>query len=100
MTQIAFTEDLRVRRTHKMIREAFFALVQEKGFDAVTIQAIVDRAMVNRATFYRHYQDKYDLANRCVDFAVDDLQSQTGLLGDIQSVTAQELVHLSKILFE
>jgi AcrR family transcriptional regulator len=36
-------------------------LTIEKGFTALTVQDIADRAMVNRATFYRHYLDKHDL---------------------------------------
>src|SRR5260370_10717090 len=53
--------DLRVRRTHANLREALIDLIEEKGFDAVTVGDIAERAMVNRTTFYRHYQDKYAL---------------------------------------
>ena len=53
--------DLRIRRTHKFLQEAMIELVTEKGFDAITVGDIGERAMINRATFYRHYQDKYDL---------------------------------------
>ena len=53
--------DLRIRRTHKFLQEAMIELVIEKGFDAITVGDIAERAMINRATFYRHYQDKYDL---------------------------------------
>ncbi|WP_086348218.1 TetR/AcrR family transcriptional regulator [Candidatus Enterococcus clewellii] len=63
-------KDLRVMRTHKMIIEAFFYLVEEKGFDAITVQEIADRAMINRATFYAHFKDKQDLYDQIFDFAV------------------------------
>ena len=53
--------DLRIRRTHKFLQEAMIELITEKGFDAITVGDIAERAMINRATFYRHYQDKYDL---------------------------------------
>ena len=53
--------DLRIRRTHKFLQEAMIELIAEKGFDAITVGDIAERAMINRATFYRHYQDKYDL---------------------------------------
>ncbi len=55
------TEDLRVRRTRKLLMQALIDLIIEKGFSAITVQDIADRAMVHRATFYRHYVDKYDL---------------------------------------
>ena len=54
-------EDLRIRRTRKHLIQALIELTIEKGFAAITVQEIADRAMVNRATFYRHYFDKHDL---------------------------------------
>ncbi|ATO44541.1 TetR/AcrR family transcriptional regulator [Loigolactobacillus coryniformis] len=53
--------DLRILRTKKMIFAAFMQLVEEEGFDAVTIQEIADKAMINRTTFYAHFKDKQDL---------------------------------------
>jgi AcrR family transcriptional regulator len=53
--------DPRVRRTKKMLRDAFLALVIEQGFEAVRVGEIIERAEVNRATFYRHYRSKRDL---------------------------------------
>lgn len=58
------TEDLRVRRTRKTLQEALIALTIEKGFAAVTVRDITERAMVNRSTFYRHYLDKYELLDQ------------------------------------
>lgn len=60
-------EDLRVRRTRKMIQEAMLELTVEKGFPNITVQDIADRAMVNRSTFYRHYLDKDDLLVQYMD---------------------------------
>jgi AcrR family transcriptional regulator len=65
--------DLRVRRTHKFLQEAMIALISEKGFDAITVGDIAERAMINRATFYRHYQDKYDLVARIFEETADSL---------------------------
>jgi len=48
--------DLRVVRSKKMIKEAFLGLIAEKGYKNVTIKDIADRAMVNRKTFYNHYE--------------------------------------------
>ena len=62
MTQkLEQAEDLRVTRTRKMLEEALIELTVEKGFAAVTVRDITERAMVNRSTFYRHYLDKFDL---------------------------------------
>jgi AcrR family transcriptional regulator len=53
--------DPRVRRTRKLLEQAFLELMQEHNFQSITIQDIADRATVNRATFYAHFEDKYDL---------------------------------------
>ena len=58
------SDDLRIRRTRKLLREALIALIEERGFDAITVGEIAERAMVSRAAFYRHYQDKYDLVEK------------------------------------
>jgi AcrR family transcriptional regulator len=68
--------DLRVQRTRKLIREALFELINEKGFEAVSVQDITDYAMINRTTFYRHYTDKYDLARKCMDNVFQSLIDQ------------------------
>jgi AcrR family transcriptional regulator len=58
--------DPRVKRTRKLILEAFESLLPEKGFHAVSVQDIAARATVNRATFYAHFIDKYDLLDQLV----------------------------------
>lgn len=58
---MARREDRRVQRTRELLRGALFALIREKGFEAVTVQDIIDRANVGRATFYAHFDNKEDL---------------------------------------
>jgi AcrR family transcriptional regulator len=53
--------DRRVQRTRALLRDALFELIHEKGYSAITIQDITDRANLNRVTFYFHYKDKDDL---------------------------------------
>ena len=53
--------DARVRRTRDALGDALVALMQEKPFDTITIQDVLDRAHVSRSTFYSHYSDKDDL---------------------------------------
>ncbi len=70
--------DLRVRRTQRVLREALIALIEERGFDAITVGDIAGRAMVNRTTFYLHYQDKYDLVTSLFREAIDELSAHLG----------------------
>lgn len=57
---MAIKEDLRVQRTKKALAEAFATLLDSKSFDEITINELCDKAGVRRATFYKHYNDKYD----------------------------------------
>ena len=53
--------DARVRRTRDALGDALITLMQEKPFDTITVQDVLDRAHVSRSTFYSHYSDKDDL---------------------------------------
>ena len=53
--------DARVRRSRDALGDALIALMQEKPFDTITVQEVLDRAHVSRSTFYSHYSDKDDL---------------------------------------
>lgn len=53
-------EDLRVRRTKKALFSAFLTLIQEKTIDELTVNELCEIAGIRRATFYKHYSDKYD----------------------------------------
>lgn len=58
--------DPRVRRTRQLLEQAFMEALNEKGFQAVSVQDITSRAGVNRATFYAHFEDKYDLLDHSI----------------------------------
>ncbi|MBO0791222.1 MAG: TetR family transcriptional regulator [Ktedonobacteraceae bacterium] len=53
--------DRRVQRTQQLLKQAFVEVVREKGFAAMSIQDVTERANVNRGTFYAHFTDKYAL---------------------------------------
>ena len=71
-------EDLRVRRTRKLLQQALLEAASEKGFSHVTVSDIAERAMVNRATFYRHYEDKYDLLAHYIEELSELIDSNEG----------------------
>ncbi|WP_138751330.1 TetR/AcrR family transcriptional regulator [Paenibacillus sinopodophylli] len=74
--------DPRFLRTRKLIMDAFMKLVVEKEFKDITIKDITQRATVNRATFYYHFFDKYDL--------MDTMLSEDVLQGVLKDVTSHE----------
>jgi len=73
--------NVRVRRTQKLLREALIALIEERGFEALTIGELTSRALVSRAAFYRNYQDKYDLVEQIFEEAMSALLGEVGELG-------------------
>lgn len=61
-----FSEDPRVTRTRELIEQSFYELLMEKSLHKLTIGEIADRARINRATFYAHFEDKYALYRHLV----------------------------------
>lgn len=55
------SEDRRVVRTRRTLRDALIGLIHEKGWDAISVQDICARADVGRSTFYTHFADKEEL---------------------------------------
>src|SRR6266487_1287601 len=74
-------DNLRVRRTKLLLREALIELIEERGFESLTIGELTERAMVSRAAFYRNYQDKYDLVEQIFEEAMSALLNAVGELG-------------------
>lgn len=68
-------EDLRVYKTKKAIREAFLELRKTKPLEKIKVSDVCDLAMCIRATFYRYYQDIYDLNDQLEDEAINRLVS-------------------------
>ncbi|WP_439287150.1 TetR/AcrR family transcriptional regulator [Lonepinella sp. BR2357] len=58
--------DLRVQRSQYYIQQALVTLLKDKSFTDISVQDILDKAMVNRSTFYRHYSGKTDLAAKMI----------------------------------
>src|SRR5215217_8259600 len=73
--------NVRLKRTQKLLREALIELIEERGFDSLTIGELTERAMVSRAAFYRNYQDKYALVEQIFEEAMSGLLAAVGDLG-------------------
>ncbi|MDF2660771.1 MAG: hypothetical protein K0Q94_3562 [Paenibacillus sp.] len=85
--------DPRVLRTRQLILEAFYSLIPNKDIKDITIGDITKRATINRATFYAHYEDKYDL--------MEDALSKTfkeGLMQKLSCLTELNRVTLTSII--
>jgi AcrR family transcriptional regulator len=74
--------DARVRRTRDALGDALVALMQEKPFDTITVQDVLERAKVGRSTFYSHYSDKDDLLMSDAEEFFESVAMLLSLRGD------------------
>lgn len=68
-------QDRRSQRTRQLVTSAMMELMQEKRYDAITIQDLLDRAGIGRSTFYTHYFDKEDALESMVDQIFESLRA-------------------------
>ena len=65
--------DLRIKKTLRSIRESFIELAKEKPIDSITVKELCERAMINKATFYLHYENMDELIKMLEDEFVNDI---------------------------
>src|SRR5258706_9852261 len=74
--------DARARKSRDALGGALIELMQEKPFDAITVQEVLDRAGVSRSTFYQHFSDKDDLLTSDADEFFEMVSTALSLQGD------------------
>lgn len=67
--------DLRVLKTNQNIQNRFMDLLEQTPFHNISVKMIIEKCQINRSTFYRNYEDKYDLLNRIVENILNDFES-------------------------
>ena len=70
-------QDRRTRRTRHSLSAAFVELLKEKGYSAITVSDIIERANIGRSTFYSHFRDKDDLFVNELDRVIESLSGRT-----------------------
>ena len=65
--------DKRVTRTRQALQAALLELMVESGYERLTVQQILDRSGIGRATFYLHFRGKEDLLRGSLDLLRDHL---------------------------
>lgn len=80
-------KDRRAQRTRERLQKALMELIAERGYDAITIQDIVDRADMGRTTFYLHYNSKDELFMSCHEAVIKEFH-----LGLLHPLSREELL--------
>lgn len=91
--------DRRVQRTQHLLQTALISLIQEKGYEALSVQDIIDRANVGRATFYAHFDNKEDLLVSRLDGLRTSLQAHQRLALSQASHTDDRVFAYSREMF-
>jgi AcrR family transcriptional regulator len=93
--------DLRVKKTRLALREALWEIIRRDGLEHTTVSAVCERALVNRATFYRHYEGLQDLLERGIDEFLDEIYAQTvPVSAALEEYATGKLPHNIVTLFE
>ena len=82
-------------RSRKLINAALADLLQEKPLDKITVTDVVNRAQINRGTFYAHYADIPDVINHLIQQTFSQIQE--ALSGQDYAVTDIPRVLLSRL---
>lgn len=81
--------DRRVQRTRELLQKTLIELIKERGYEAITIKEIVDRANIGRTAFYLHYANKDELFMSCHEAIIRQFHS-----GPLYPLTQEELLSL------
>ena len=75
--------DTRITRSRRDLRNAFIDLIKIQPFEKISVTDICKKAMINKMTFYKHYQDKYALLDDCIKAIAENVYFNCVKNGDI-----------------
>jgi len=91
--------DRRVSRTRRQLRNALMALILERGYNAVTIEDITERADLGRTTFYLHFRDKEELLVESLEEIAEGLKAQVEITANMNLDAGERLVNPVAVVF-
>jgi AcrR family transcriptional regulator len=95
--------DRRILRTREAIQDALIDLIEDRGFESISIKDIAERANINRGTFYLHYHDKFDLLEQTENEIIKKVKGiliTSGKLNFEEFSTSEEPIPVIVSLFE
>ncbi len=101
--EIADHTDRRALRSRQALMDALAKLLQKNDFDDISIQEIVDRADLTRATFYLHYADKAALLQAMTTVRFSEMLKKRGITspecaGGLKAIALGVCEYLGKVL--
>ena len=87
-------------RSKRLINEALADLLQEKPLDKITVTDVVNRADINRGTFYAHYKDIPDVVDHLIQQTFDTIRSAVDQQTDSITDVGEKLLSTIQIILE
>ena len=72
--------DRRVKYTKKVIKDTFLSLLEKKDITSISVKELCDIADVNRGTFYRYYEDIYDLLKKIEEEFIEEIRESNSMV--------------------
>ena len=72
--------DRRVKYTKKVIKETFLSLLEEKDISNISVKELCEKADINRGTFYRYYEDIYDLLKKIEEEFIEEVKNSNSMI--------------------
>ncbi len=94
-----YKEDLRIIRTRKLLSATLLDMMEEESLDKISVIDLCTKALVNRATFYAHFEDKFHLLTFALEELKDEVYSRFSK--KVTASTPGEVLHkLAHMTFE
>ena len=91
-------KDLRIIKTRKALYHAFEELMKSKSFEQIKVSDICNEALINRSTFYDHYNDKYDLLEEYINSLRDSFTLEITKEDNIERNTKKYYIEIIRLL--
>ncbi len=92
--------DARVLRTYSQLINGLIVLLNEKCFDDISVSEICEASGVHRATFYKHFNDKFEFLNFCFDSMLKTITFDSLELGSSPSVIKNNIMHFVSCILQ
>jgi len=92
--------DIRVIRTYSQLINGLIILLKEKNFDNVSVMEICEASGVHRATFYKHFNDKFEFLNFCFNSMLESISFDLLELGSSPDVIKSNIMHFISCVLE
>lgn len=92
--------DVRVIRTYEQLTASLVSLLATKSFEELSVSEICDHAQVHRATFYKHFNDKYEFLNFCFDNELSKIKFDVSSTEATVENIKENFMHFIKVTFD